>query len=163
MDLQFTICFFAKDAWDESSGIQNIYAINIDHIVDTCLDLNNVLRPIVAAIPLMWRFLQCIRCYFVEYKWNSMMLVNAGKYASAMIVVLFSSLAAGNKRVLILSHFYEYRKHQKRILLSVACVRVWNHLVHLLLGCHSRLGSKSIWSEKKSAHASLGIFISILE
>jgi len=47
-------------------------------------------RPGIAILPYSWRFLQCLRRYRdTKDFWN---LVNAGKYASSMMVTLFSTL-----------------------------------------------------------------------
>jgi hypothetical protein len=49
-DLQFTSCFMLWGAWNEDSSFQ-------------CQDSDKYTRPLIAALPFIWRFLQCCRRY----------------------------------------------------------------------------------------------------
>lgn len=51
-----------------------------------------LLRSIVACLPAWWRFAQCVRRYFDEGRRANPHLLNAGKYSTVWLVVIFSTL-----------------------------------------------------------------------
>ena len=80
LDLEFFICYL-------------VYGQNApqDSIIQ-CGSIFYGLRPLVAILPAWWRFAQCLRRYY-----NSRQafphLVNAGKYSTSFVVVIFSTIA----------------------------------------------------------------------
>lgn len=77
--LVFSLCFYISGAW-LSDGIE----------VGVCADsgtLMRVLNPLILALPLWFRFMQCLRRYFDTHKRHPN-LSNALKYALAQTVVL---------------------------------------------------------------------------
>eukprot|EP01117_Protostelium_nocturnum_P007705 TRINITY_DN2766_c0_g1_i2.p1 TRINITY_DN2766_c0_g1~~TRINITY_DN2766_c0_g1_i2.p1 ORF type:complete len:824 (-),score=249.76 TRINITY_DN2766_c0_g1_i2:620-3091(-) len=74
-DLEYTICYFFSDAWTDDKK---------------CLAANIWTRPVVAALPAFWRFMQCIRRYRDDG--NYAHLLNAGKYSTVFFVSTFSVL-----------------------------------------------------------------------
>lgn len=74
-DIEFTICYFIVDAFQGS---------------DTCRTSHLWIKPVIAILPSLWRFLQSLRRYFDLKK--KVHLFNAGKYLTGMIVALSSSL-----------------------------------------------------------------------
>jgi len=76
-DLEYTICFFLYDAW---VGTDYCNAINVE------------VKPILSALPFLWRLLQQIRRY--RDSKDKRHLVNAGKYFCGLPIILFSTLRA---------------------------------------------------------------------
>jgi len=76
-DLEYTICFFLYDAWTGT---------------DVCLDVYNYIRPILSALPFLWRFLQCLR-RARDLK-DKKQYINAGKYSFGFVVIFFSVMRA---------------------------------------------------------------------
>lgn len=80
LDFQFLTCF---------------YFTNGDWLVagDTaqCMERNFTIRPIVNCIPAWLRFAQCLRRYY-DSKDAFPHLVNAGKYSTTFLVVIFGTL-----------------------------------------------------------------------
>lgn len=64
MDLEYAFCFFSGDAWIGT---------------DKCTPINKWFRPLLALLPSLWRFLQCLRRY--RDGKDKSQLYNAGKYA----------------------------------------------------------------------------------
>jgi hypothetical protein len=64
------------------------FVLNV--IKDNCMAANVWTKPLIAILPLVWRVLQCFRRYKDQN--DRMQLVNAGKYATGLIVGLFSAL-----------------------------------------------------------------------
>lgn len=58
---------------------------------DECVENDWVIRPIVNCLPAWFRFAQCLRRYR-DTKEAFPHLVNAGKYSSTFLVVLFGTL-----------------------------------------------------------------------
>lgn len=56
-----------------------------------------ILRSIVACLPAWWRFAQCVRRYFDEGRRANPHLLNAGKYSTVWLVVVFSTLTEYNQ------------------------------------------------------------------
>ena len=67
-----------------------IFLIFLIFFLGHCLGANLYMKPIIALIPLTWRFMQCIRRYH-DLK-DKHQLWNAGKYASSIFVSIFSAL-----------------------------------------------------------------------
>lgn len=88
-DLQFLICFYAVEAdWHAEPAI------------GTCSSNLRTygIRPIVAAFPAWIRFAQCCRRFY-DTKLAVPHLVNAGKYSTSFLVVLFSTLDSIDKEL----------------------------------------------------------------
>jgi hypothetical protein len=83
LDIEFTVCYLATDSWSGSEV--NLYYCGSN-------GWNGVVRPIVSFLPALWRFLQCLRCFYDTH--NLKHLVNAGKYFSALPVVILAALFA---------------------------------------------------------------------
>lgn len=67
---------------------------------DRCIERETrdlVLRTIVACLPAWWRFAQCVRRYFDEGRRVNPHLLNAGKYSTVWLVVIFSTLMEYNQ------------------------------------------------------------------
>lgn len=58
-----------------------------------CMESNFTIRPIVNCLPAWFRFAQCLRRYR-DSKEAFPHLVNAGKYATTFLVVIFATLRA---------------------------------------------------------------------
>jgi hypothetical protein len=58
---------------------------------DECTEKDWIIRPIVNCLPAWFRFAQCLRRYR-DTKEAFPHLVNAGKYSSTFLVVLFGTL-----------------------------------------------------------------------
>ncbi|VDO02125.1 unnamed protein product [Rodentolepis nana] len=53
------------------------------------------LQPILKALPAWWRFLQCLRRYRdLSVKSPVPHLMNAGKYSTTLIAILFSAISS---------------------------------------------------------------------
>jgi hypothetical protein len=83
VDVEFTLCFFAYD-WQR----------NQDNAV--CTSVQNGIIPIITCLPAWFRFAQCLRRYGETKKFFPH-AVNAGKYSTTFLVVLFSSLYKAEK------------------------------------------------------------------
>lgn len=80
VDFQYFICFYlTNDNWMEANDI------------NVCVDYTQIIRPLVGCLPAWWRFAQCLRRYR-DTKEAFPHLVNAGKYASSFLVMLFSTM-----------------------------------------------------------------------
>lgn len=51
-----------------------------------------IIRSLVACLPAWWRFAQCVRRYFDEGRRANPHLLNAGKYSTVWLVVIFSTM-----------------------------------------------------------------------
>jgi len=74
-DLEYTFCFFLYDAWTGT---------------DACAAANPVLRPLIAVLPGLWRFLQCLRRYKDSREYAH--LLNAAKYSCSFFVAICSAI-----------------------------------------------------------------------
>jgi len=74
-DFASTLCFFSYDAWTDTYH---------------CTRVIKYITPLVVAIPITWRFLQCLRQYYDSS--HKKYLVNAAKYFLLYLVILFSKL-----------------------------------------------------------------------
>ncbi|CAH1155708.1 unnamed protein product [Phaedon cochleariae] len=80
LDFQFLFCFyFINGNWWEAGDTSQ------------CMEKNFIIRPLVNCIPAWVRFAQCIRRYY-DSKEAFPHLVNAGKYATTFLVVIFATL-----------------------------------------------------------------------
>eukprot|EP01114_Cavostelium_apophysatum_P021331 TRINITY_DN7416_c0_g1_i1.p1 TRINITY_DN7416_c0_g1~~TRINITY_DN7416_c0_g1_i1.p1 ORF type:complete len:676 (+),score=123.95 TRINITY_DN7416_c0_g1_i1:792-2819(+) len=79
-DFEYVVCFFSYDAWTGT---------------DECTGVNRYSKPIIAFLPLLWRFLQDVRRYRVTK--NKIYLLGMLKYFLPMLVVVFSALYGSYK------------------------------------------------------------------
>ncbi|XP_069698785.1 solute carrier family 53 member 1-like [Periplaneta americana] len=80
VDFQYFICFYlTNESW------------MVGKDVNVCDDYTRIIRPVVGCLPAWWRFAQCLRRYR-DTKEAFPHLVNAGKYATSFLVMLFSTL-----------------------------------------------------------------------
>ncbi|XP_063703623.1 solute carrier family 53 member 1 [Culicoides brevitarsis] len=80
LDFEFLLCFYVTNGnWLEAND------------TSACLKTDFFVRPLVACLPAWIRFAQCLRRYR-DSKEAFPHLVNAGKYASTFLVVIFSTL-----------------------------------------------------------------------
>lgn len=83
MDFQFLLCFYftGTSDWTSSSltGVSN------------CMENDFIFRPIVNCLPAWFRFAQCLRRYR-DSREAFPHLVNAGKYSTTFLVVIFATL-----------------------------------------------------------------------
>lgn len=102
LDLQYFICFYATEV-DYSSGLMTVRTVNltanepvpwgyvdINTGRDMCTSASGV-RALVSIIPATVRFMQCLR-RFRDTRRAHPHLVNAGKYFTTYLVVIFKSL-----------------------------------------------------------------------
>jgi len=88
LDFQFLICLYVRnDDW--LTG--DLSAAEIGE----CMEKDFVIRPIVNCLPAWFRFAQCLRRYR-DTKEAFPHLVNAGKYSSTFLVVLFKTLSSAH-------------------------------------------------------------------
>ena len=96
VDMHFTSCFVVRGLFTNDEVAHD----------DVCMDSNKYARPLVALVPSVWRFLQCLRRYRDSCPpsdgrtWSAWLnrfrggdrvqLWNAGKYACAFPIVAFS-------------------------------------------------------------------------
>ena len=78
LDMQYYVCFMVSDSWSDPPN----KAI--------CTTSTNGIRPIVSALPALWRFMQCLRSFYDERKFRH--LVNAVKYFTTFPVIVFATL-----------------------------------------------------------------------
>ena len=78
LDVQYYFCFMIADPWSDPPN----KAI--------CTTSSNGIRPIVSALPALWRFMQCLRYYYDERKIKH--LINAVKYSTTFPVIVFATL-----------------------------------------------------------------------
>lgn len=83
MDFQFLTCFYLTNSsnWTEASHVSQ------------CMEKDFIIRPIVNCLPAWFRFAQCLRRY-KDSKEAFPHLLNAGKYSTTFLVVLFATLRA---------------------------------------------------------------------
>ncbi|CAH1099848.1 unnamed protein product [Psylliodes chrysocephalus] len=85
LDFQFLTCFyFTNGNWLEAGDTSQ------------CMERNFTIRPLVNCIPAWLRFAQCLRRYY-DSKDAFPHLVNAGKYSTTFLVVMFSTLRSAYK------------------------------------------------------------------
>ena len=77
LDFEYLICYLSVVIW------------NPDTDKSVCLSSRTGIRPIIVALPAIWRLLQCLRSYYDTT--SSKQLLNAGKYMSALPVIAFST------------------------------------------------------------------------
>eukprot|EP01119_Soliformovum_irregulare_P010498 TRINITY_DN258_c0_g1_i1.p1 TRINITY_DN258_c0_g1~~TRINITY_DN258_c0_g1_i1.p1 ORF type:complete len:683 (+),score=111.49 TRINITY_DN258_c0_g1_i1:37-2085(+) len=76
-DLEYVICFMCWEAWTPAA-------------IGQCKSTATYLTPFISALPVTFRAVQCFRRYYdTKQKPN---LVNAGKYCSTYLVIMFSTL-----------------------------------------------------------------------
>ncbi|KDR07686.1 xenotropic and polytropic retrovirus receptor 1 [Zootermopsis nevadensis] len=80
LDFQFLICFYVRNGDWLNAGETS-----------ECMERDWIVRPIVNCLPAWFRFAQCLRRYR-DTKEAFPHLVNAGKYSSTFLVVLFGTL-----------------------------------------------------------------------
>ncbi|XP_065075374.1 solute carrier family 53 member 1 [Ochlerotatus camptorhynchus] len=80
MDFQFLTCFYVTNGdWLDAGNTSQ------------CMEQNYIMRPIVNCLPAWFRFAQCLRRYR-DSKEAFPHLVNAGKYSTTFLVVIFATL-----------------------------------------------------------------------
>lgn len=105
LDFEFLLCFyFTNGNWLEA------------RTTDLCLN-DFYLRPIVAALPAWFRFAQCLRRYR-DSKEAFPHLVNAGKYSTTFLVVIFSTLRTYTKGKYIAAVSVKNLNFDPRMLIS---------------------------------------------
>ncbi|XP_065198397.1 xenotropic and polytropic retrovirus receptor 1 homolog [Sycon ciliatum] len=85
-DLEYLVCFYIFD-WNRDPFIEHNHKCGV---------VTYGLRPIILALPAWFRFAQCLRRYYTT-KDGDPHLINAGKYSTTFVVVLFSSLVSWEK------------------------------------------------------------------
>lgn len=80
MDFQFLTCFYVTNGDWLSAGDSR-----------QCMEDDFIIRPIVNCLPAWFRFAQCLRRYH-DSKEAFPHLVNAGKYSTTFLVVIFATL-----------------------------------------------------------------------
>jgi xenotropic and polytropic retrovirus receptor 1 len=85
MDFQFLTCFYLSDSdrWNDKEEMAH------------CMEKNFIIRPIVNCLPAWFRFAQCLRRYR-DSREAFPHLVNAGKYSTTFLVVIFATLRSFN-------------------------------------------------------------------
>lgn len=102
MDFQFLICFYLSSGdWMNVGGrycnnyfkYQTLNLIYFFTFKDTkpCMEDDFIIRPIVNCLPAWFRFAQCLRRYR-DSKEAFPHLVNAGKYSTTFLTVIFATL-----------------------------------------------------------------------
>jgi hypothetical protein len=79
LDIQYLICYSICQPWDSQ---------DVDE--KRCTSSGNGIRPIISCLPSLWRFLQCLRCYYDTRKVKH--LINAVKYATTFPVVILATI-----------------------------------------------------------------------
>ena len=79
LDIQYLICYSICQPWDSRDVNEKI-----------CTSSGNGIRPILSCLPSLWRFLQCLRCYYDTRKVKH--LINAVKYATTFPVVILATI-----------------------------------------------------------------------
>lgn len=104
LDMEYFVCFYATEV-DWSGGLVMRNATNVttgvvpESGMDSCTSNQFGIRPLIAAIPAVLRFLQCLRRYR-DTKAKFPHLVNAGKYSTTVFVVMFGSLTVWHRKQL---------------------------------------------------------------
>ena len=78
LDMQYYICFMTSDTWTDPPD------------KSICTTSKNGIRPIISSLPALWRFMQCLRCFYDEHKVRH--LINAIKYSTTFPVIVFATL-----------------------------------------------------------------------
>ena len=78
LDMQYYVCFMVSDPWSDPPNKA------------VCTSSRNGIRPIVSALPALWRFLQCLRYFYDERKPKH--LCNAVKYSTTFPIIIFATL-----------------------------------------------------------------------
>ena len=78
LDVQYLVCYVVSDTW---AGDVN---------TEVCTTSSNGIRPIISCLPALWRFFQCLRCFYDTR--NSKHLINAGKYSTTFPVIVFATM-----------------------------------------------------------------------
>ena len=78
LDMQYYCCFMVSDTWSDPPS------------KSVCTTSRNGIRPIISSLPALWRFMQCLRCFYDKRKIKH--LVNAVKYATTFPVIIFATL-----------------------------------------------------------------------
>lgn len=73
---------------DLQSSVCAVSSMRFDGGLENCARASKVLFPLLSAMPLVWRFLQCLRQFYDTRKQYPIML-NAAKYAIVLLVFVF--------------------------------------------------------------------------
>ncbi|CAD7077330.1 unnamed protein product [Hermetia illucens] len=86
LDFQFLTCFYVTNGnWLEANDSSQ------------CMEKDFIIRPIVNCLPAWFRFAQCLRRYR-DTREGFPHLVNAGKYSTTFLVVIFATLRSFNAK-----------------------------------------------------------------
>jgi hypothetical protein len=77
-DTSYILCYYFSNAWNKAPEMNK------------CFEFNKYSGPALTSLPFVWRLLQCFRMYYQTRK--KYHLFNAGKYMSAISVILFNTL-----------------------------------------------------------------------
>ena len=77
LDLQYQTCYLIVDSWFPATPLS------------ICSSSSTVIRPLITALPALWRILQSLRC-FVQTR-SPRHIVNAFKYITTIAVVVVSA------------------------------------------------------------------------
>ncbi len=77
-DTSYILCYFFSNAWNKPTS------------ANKCMEWNKYSGPALTCIPFVWRLLQCARTYY--FTKTKVHLYNAGKYCTALMVILFNTL-----------------------------------------------------------------------
>ena len=78
LDMQYYVCYMSIDTWRDPPN------------KSVCTSSKNGIRPIISALPALWRFMQCLRYFYDERKVKH--LINAVKYSTTFPVIVFATL-----------------------------------------------------------------------
>lgn len=78
LDVQYYFCFMIMDPWSDPPN------------KSICTTSSNGIRPIISALPALWRLLQCLRYFYDERQVKH--LINAVKYFTTFPVIIFATL-----------------------------------------------------------------------
>lgn len=93
LDFEFLTCFYMTNGdWLEAGDSKQ------------CMEKDFLIRPIVNCLPAWFRFAQCLRRYR-DSKEAFPHLVNAGKYSTTFLVVIFATLKSFYARELAINQF----------------------------------------------------------
>jgi len=83
LDIQYYLCYIISDPWTEGTVKSN---------EKICTESGNGIRPVISCLPALWRFFQCLRCFYDTKQVRH--LINAGKYSTTFPVIVFATLFA---------------------------------------------------------------------
>lgn len=120
VDVAYTVCWLTTMEWlnvNSGDGIDPLSMHTHDHVDPSlssvrpaCVSnvlLKHALNPLLSALPLWFRFLQCCcRYWHTHQRWPH--IANAGKYAFAHSVVLFGIYNSSFQNEAIMTNTYKF-------------------------------------------------------